>query len=64
MATIVREQQGSYRQLASVSIGTTGATPNGDTIDFRGMSNGTIYASSTHGTPTLTYWAAASSTGT
>lgn len=61
---LYREQQGSWRHYTSVSLGTTAAVPNGDMLNFQGMSNGTIYATSTHGTPTLTYWAAASSTGT
>jgi len=30
---------------------------------MRGFSQGSIYATSTHGTPTLTYWEAASTTG-
>lgn len=64
MATIVNEQQGSWRHITSVSLGTTGATPNGNSLDMRQFSQGIIYATSTHGTPTLTYWTAASSSGT
>ena len=63
MASITDQQQGAWRKIADVSLGTTGATPNGDSLDFRNFSQGTIYASSTHGTPTLTYWTAASSSG-
>lgn len=58
------QQQGAWRYYTSVSLGTTAATPNGNSIDMRGMSGGVIYASSTHGTPTLTYWTAPSSSGT
>lgn len=63
MATLTGEMQGLWRRYASVSLGTTGATPNGDILDMRQFTRGTIYASSTHGTPTLTYWTASSSTG-
>jgi len=64
MASIASEQQGLWRYITSVSIGTTGATPSGDSLDMRGFSQGVIYATSTHGTPTLTYWTAPSSSGT
>ncbi len=64
MVAIVNQQNGSYRYLTSLSLGTTGATPSGDSFDMRGFSQGVIYATSTHGTPVLTYWTAASSSGT
>jgi len=63
MATIHSEQVGSWRYITSHSLGTTGATPNGDMFDFRPFSRGVIYATSTHGTPTLTFWTAGTSTG-
>lgn len=62
MVAIVNEQQGAWRHLSSVSI-STGATPGGNSIDMRPFTQGIIYATSTHGTPTLTYWTAASTTG-
>lgn len=62
MASILSEQQGAWRHLSSVTV-TTGATPGGNSIDMRGFSQGIIYASSTYGTPTLTYWTAATTTG-
>lgn len=64
MASIVNERQGAYRYITNVSLGTTGATPNGDSLDMRPFSQGVIYATSTHGTPVLTFWTAPSSSGT
>ena len=64
MVAIVNQQQGAYSYLTNLSLGTTAATPNGDSFDMRGFSQGVIYATSTHGTPTLTYWTAPSSSGT
>lgn len=62
MASIVSQQQGSWRHLSSVAI-STGAVPGGDSIDMREFSQGVIYASSTHGVPVLTFWTAPSTTG-
>lgn len=64
MANMVSEQQGAWRYITNLSLGTTAATPNGDSWDMRGFSQGVIYATSTHGTPTLTFWTAPSSSGT
>lgn len=62
MASLVSEQLGLWRLISSVSI-STGATPGGNSVDMRQFTQGVIYATSTHGTPTLTYWTAATTTG-
>lgn len=62
MASTVSEQLGLWRLISSVSV-STGAIPGGDSIDMRPFSQGAIYATSTFGTPTITYWMAATTTG-
>lgn len=63
MASIHSEQLGAWRRIISVAI-STGAVPGGDAFDMRTFSQGIIEATSTHGVPVLTYWTAATSTGT
>lgn len=61
MASIVKEQLNSWRYLTSVAV--TSGVAAGDMVDFRNFTQGAIYATSTHGTPVLTWYTAASSTG-
>lgn len=62
MANFVQYRSGGFAHYTSVAI--TSATPAaGNSLDMRDFTRGTIIASSTAGTPTLTYWAAATTTG-
>jgi hypothetical protein len=49
-----------HGSVSATSVSVTNATA----VDLRSMTHATVYASSTAGTPTLTVWTAASSTGT
>lgn len=64
MASIVNRQYGAWMHIANLSLGTTAATPNGDSFDMTEFSDGGFYFSSTHGDHVLTFWnSIASSTG-
>ena len=49
-----------HSSVSATSVTVTSATA----VDMRDKTHATVYASSTAGTPTLTVWTAASSTGT